>query len=115
MFSHSGHRYFVEKDTKNRFCFSTITLQTERERESVREKEKEREREREERREQRERETFFNICFKVWNESEERIVLIVDFLHPDLTDDQRKSLKPLLNQNLIKSGWPSKNKRKKGH
>jgi aspartate beta-hydroxylase len=32
---------------------------------------------------------------EVWNESEERLILIVDLWHPDLTDDQKNSLPPI--------------------
>ena len=32
---------------------------------------------------------------EVWNENEERIVLILDLWHPDLTEDQRASLTPI--------------------
>ena len=32
---------------------------------------------------------------EVWNESEERVVLIVDLWHPELTQEQRDSLTPI--------------------
>ncbi len=50
---------------------------------------------------------------EVWNESEERIVLIVDFWHPDLTRVQRQTLKSLAKQKLKKSVWPTKEKKEK--
>jgi aspartate beta-hydroxylase len=32
---------------------------------------------------------------EVWNENEERIILILDFWHPDLTEEQRATLTPI--------------------
>ena len=32
---------------------------------------------------------------EVWNENEERIILIVDIWHPDLSEEQRATLMPI--------------------